>query len=108
VEALALYLFFVVVSDREGKSYYAEQTIADILRLSPQKFSGALGELLHSNLIAHRPPNFWVNNLTAPQRRTNQGGYLKTTEISEEQKWDKQFQKEQVKKLLEHLSTNGE
>lgn len=107
VEALALYLFLVVVSDREGKSYYATQTIADILRLSPQKFSIALGELLHSNLITHRLPNFWVNNLTTPQAQTNQRADLKPPEILENKTWDKEFQKEQLKKLLEHLSTKA-
>jgi hypothetical protein len=63
VEALALYLFLIVVSDREGKSYYAERTLIDILRLPPERFSTALVELTHSGLIDYRRPYFWVKNL---------------------------------------------
>lgn len=63
VEALALYLFLVVVSDCDGKSYYAEKTVADILRLSPEKYSTALAELIRSNLVDFRRPFFWVKNI---------------------------------------------
>jgi len=63
VEALALYLFLVVVSDREGKSYYAEKTIADILRLPREKYSRALSELTLCRLVDFRRPYFWVKNL---------------------------------------------
>lgn len=64
VEALALYLFLVVVADREGKSYYAETTIATILRLSHQRYSTALAELISHGLVDFRRPFFWVKNLT--------------------------------------------
>jgi len=63
VEALALYLFLVVVSDRDGKSYYAERTVADILRLSPERYRTARLELTQSGLIDFRCPYFWVKNL---------------------------------------------
>ena len=64
VEALALYLFLVVVADREGKSYYAEKSVADILRLSPEKYCAALSELFRYGLIDFRRPFFWVKNLS--------------------------------------------
>ena len=63
VEALALYLFLIVVSDREGRSYYAERTLIDILRLPSQKYSTALFELTASGLVDYRRPYFWVKNL---------------------------------------------
>jgi len=33
-EALALYLFLVVVGDRQGRSFYADRSTTEILRLS--------------------------------------------------------------------------
>lgn len=63
VEALALYLFLVVVADGEGKSYYAERTVSDILRLPPENYSRALKELTLSGLVDFRRPYFWVKNL---------------------------------------------
>lgn len=62
-QALALYLFLVVVGDREGRSFYAERTIADILRLTPSEWWGSLQELIKSNLIEYRRPYFWVKDL---------------------------------------------
>ena len=64
LEALALYFFLVVVADREGKSYYAERSIADSLRLSPEKFQKALSDLTVLGLIDFRRPYFWVKNLS--------------------------------------------
>jgi len=64
VEALALYLFLVVVADREGKSYYAEMTITELLRLSPQRYSTALTELIRHGLVDFRRPFFFVKNLS--------------------------------------------
>lgn len=64
VEALALYLFLIVVSDREGRSYYAERTLTGILRLPSNKFSSALMELTASKLVDYRRPYFWVRNLS--------------------------------------------
>ena len=64
LEALALYFFLVVVADREGKSYYAERSIAETLRLSPDKFQKALTDLTVMGLIDFRRPYFWVKNLS--------------------------------------------
>jgi len=64
VQALALYLFLVVVSDQEGRSYYAEKTVMDILRLSGHGFTKALNELCTSGLIFYRRPYFWVTTIS--------------------------------------------
>jgi replication initiation and membrane attachment protein DnaB len=65
-EALALYLFLVVVSDRDGKSYYAQTTVMDILRLSGLVFSRALAELCSCGLVSYQQPYFWVKALSTP------------------------------------------
>jgi replication initiation and membrane attachment protein DnaB len=65
IEALALYLFLIVVADREGKSYYAEKTVAEVLRLSPQKYSAALSDLVRYGLVDFRRPFYWVKNLSS-------------------------------------------
>lgn len=63
-QALSLYLFLVVVGDRDGKSYYGENTIADILRLEGDTFRGARQELLGAGLISFCSPYFWVKNIS--------------------------------------------
>lgn len=64
-QALALYLFLVVVGDREGKSFYAEQTIMEILRFTISEWKYSLEELIESGLIEYRRPYFWVKSLPA-------------------------------------------
>lgn len=66
VDALAFYLFLVVVGDQEGRSYYAERTIMSILRIDGQRFVAARDELVQSGLIRNCSPYFWVLNLTSP------------------------------------------
>jgi hypothetical protein len=67
--AMSLYLFLCVVSDSQGKSFYGERTISEILRLSPVQFQTALSELLHLHLIDYRRPYFWLLNLEVPHER---------------------------------------
>lgn len=64
-EALALYLFYVVVGDREGKSFYARQRIERVLRFNTNKLNMAQIELISSGLITNQGQNVWVNNLGA-------------------------------------------
>jgi hypothetical protein len=40
-EAMALYLFLLVVGDRDGRSFYGEATLGEILRLGPAALAGA-------------------------------------------------------------------
>lgn len=63
-QALSLYLFLVIVGDRDGKSYYSEHTIADILRLDGNTFRGARRELIEAGLISFCSPYFWVKNIS--------------------------------------------
>jgi len=63
-QALSLYLFLIVVGDRDGKSYYGEHTIADILRLKGDTFRGARQELLEAGLISFCSPYFWVKTIS--------------------------------------------
>jgi len=82
-EAIALYLFLVVVSDREGKSFYAEKTIGEILRLSPKALAAAKGELLEAQLISYRAPHFWVRNIEVSHGERRQRATAKTDSLSQ-------------------------
>lgn len=67
-EGMALYLFLVLAADREGRSYYGDRSIGEILRLSPPGLAAARAELLAAGLIAYRAPNWWVKNLSSPAK----------------------------------------
>jgi hypothetical protein len=65
-EAMALYLFLVVVGDREGRSFYGEATLGEILRLGPAALAAARSALLREELIDFRKPYWWVKSLSHP------------------------------------------
>lgn len=62
-EAMVLYLFLVVVGDKEGRSFYADKTIMGLLRLSASQLDSARKQLLSENLIGYHRPYFWVKNI---------------------------------------------
>lgn len=64
-EAMILYLFLVVVGDREGRSFYADTTIMDILRLDSTGLSSARLELEAEGLIYCRGLYYFVRNIEA-------------------------------------------
>jgi hypothetical protein len=64
-EALVLYLFLVVVGDREGRSFYGERTIMDIVRLSAEALGRARTELVDEGLIEYRRPYWWVRTMNS-------------------------------------------
>lgn len=66
-ESMILYLFLVVVGDRQGRSFYSDRSITEILRLSDPKLHHAREELISEGLISYRRPYWELNNLT--QRR---------------------------------------
>lgn len=66
LEGMAVYLFLVIAADKEGKSYYRDSSIADILRLSPSSIASARAQLFAAGLIDYRAPNWWLKNLRAP------------------------------------------
>lgn len=66
LEGMALYLFLVLAADREGRSYYGNRTIGEILRLSPVSLAAARAGLIAAGLIVYRAPNWWVKGLSLP------------------------------------------
>lgn len=65
--ALSLYLFLVVVGDREGRSFYGEASIRGILRLGARDLDAVRAELIRERLVRYRPPYWWVESLTRAQ-----------------------------------------
>ena len=65
-EAMALYLFLVVVGDREGRSFYGEATLREILRLEGAALALARSALVDEGLIDVRKPYWWVRSLSRP------------------------------------------
>ncbi len=61
--AMVLYLFLVVVGDRDGKSFYSERAIMEILRLAAKDYELAKTELSCFRLAIYRHPHFWVQEL---------------------------------------------
>jgi hypothetical protein len=62
-ESLILYLFLVVVGDREGRSFYREETIQEILRLTDRQLISARAQLTGEGLIEYRRPYWWVSTI---------------------------------------------
>ena len=82
-QALALYLFYAVVGDSSGKSFYAADTVTKILRLDSREFFSAKRELVASGLIECDQRNTWLKNLSGnaderpPERDANKGANRK-------------------------------
>ena len=70
--ALSLYLFLVVVADKNGRSFYGETTIMDILRFDAIAFHAALQELIMFKLVEYRRPYFILLNLETHHDRRHQ------------------------------------
>jgi hypothetical protein len=66
-ESMILYLFLVVVGDRQGRSFYSDRSITEILRLNGPQLDQARQELISEGLISYHRPYWEVKNL--PQRR---------------------------------------
>lgn len=64
--ALALYLFLIVVGDKNGRSFYSNRSIGGILRLSPPELATARAKLVSAGLIEYHAPNWWVKSLSSP------------------------------------------
>ncbi|MCK5081536.1 MAG: hypothetical protein KAR31_01395 [Candidatus Omnitrophica bacterium] len=67
-QALALYLFLVVVGDWEGKSFYSASSIGKILRMDFFEICKAKEELCTTRLIDYKKPYWWVMTLTSGKR----------------------------------------
>lgn len=68
-ESIVLYLFLVVVGDRQGRSFYSDRSITEVLRLSCSMLDRARKELVSEGLINYRMPYWEVKNIS--QRRNN-------------------------------------
>lgn len=72
-EATLLYYFLATVADKNGLSYYRDDSLACRLRLRLANLLEARDELLRLDLIAHEPPLTQVLSLPSRRRRTSQG-----------------------------------
>lgn len=60
---MLLYFFLVLVSDREGLSFYSLKSIARHLKLSPELLQKARQSLCHRSLLAYQEPLYQVLSL---------------------------------------------
>jgi hypothetical protein len=63
-ESLILYLFLVLVGDKNGSSYWADPTITKLVRLDKLKLNSARMELMAEGLITYNKPYWKVNNIS--------------------------------------------
>jgi hypothetical protein len=61
--SLALYLFLVVVGDKDGRSFYGEKSLSSILHLTEEALEVSIDELMEAKLIHYKHPYFWVRTL---------------------------------------------
>lgn len=62
-DAVFLYFTLVAVSDKNGLSYYSDNSLALMIRTSLQAMSKARQELIHHELIAYQAPLVQVLSL---------------------------------------------
>jgi hypothetical protein len=77
-EAVLLYFFLVAVADKHGLSFYADGSLATLLRMTLPALIQAREELLARDLIAHEVRLTQVLSLLPPgqRRRSEPGGGL--------------------------------
>lgn len=68
-KAMALYLFLTVVADREGRSFYSQRSVANILRMDDFELNRARRELVNERLIDYQQPYWRVLTLTCARKR---------------------------------------
>ena len=61
--AMALYLFLVCVGDRQGLSYYGDQSLANKLNMEETALNHARSELIAADLVAWQRPIYQVLGL---------------------------------------------
>jgi hypothetical protein len=79
---LLLYFFLVLVSDRQGLSFYSYDTICSLLQLSVDDYIGARDALVEKDLIAFDGTLFQVLDLPAkPTTGTGRGDNQRQQEV---------------------------
>ena len=108
-EAMVLYLFLVVVGDRDGRSFYKEETIQDILRLSQRKLISARSQLTGEGLIEYRRPYWLVTTIQGgchgadkPEDKVSAG--YDAVELPADRRSDRDFAKACIKDISGMLS----
>lgn len=61
--AMALYLFLVCVGDRQGLSYYSDQSLVNKLHMEEAALNHARSELIGAGLVAWQRPIYQVLGL---------------------------------------------
>jgi hypothetical protein len=73
-EAVLLYFFLTAVADKHGLSFYADGTLATLLRMTLPALIQARNELLDRDLIAHAVRFTQVRSLLPPGQRRSEPG----------------------------------
>jgi hypothetical protein len=82
--AMGLYLFLVVVGDREGRSFYSEARVMEILRFTEETFTAAREQLMGEGLIDYRRPYWWVMILSQARPSTGRVGSVSEPAVDRE------------------------
>jgi len=114
-EAIVLYLFLVVVGDRDGRSFYSDVSIMGILRLNGRQLNNAMMQLIKEGLIDYRRPYWQVNNIEGGKdhaRRHKTEDIVSSgcdeTELSSDTGYDRDFAKACLKDISRMLSGRKE
>lgn len=62
--ALSLYLFLCVVGDRDGRSFYSDRSVCEILRFAIHDIAKVRAELIATGLIDYSAPYWLVKSLS--------------------------------------------
>jgi len=65
-----LYFFLILVSDKDGLSYYSYEKICESLKITVDEFIRARDGLVRKNLIAHRAGLFQMLILPIPRAKS--------------------------------------
>jgi hypothetical protein len=68
-QALALYLFLIVVSDAKGLSFYSDAAVIRHLSMDDLELESARQNLIRVGLISYARPLYQVLALDAPEQR---------------------------------------
>ena len=78
-DAVFLYLFLTAVSDKNGLSYYGDNSLALRLRTTEMAITAARDELIRLDLVAYQAP--LVQVLSLPTSATERGGQAHLREL---------------------------